>query len=899
MLKEMLNSSAYYFIKMRTLILFGIVYFTLTGSMQASHIIGGSIHYELLSTGQYEVTLTLYRDCSSNTEYDDPASIGCFNSAGDLVVNLEIPLDQNLVSSVESETYNACYSAPLGLCVEEAIYVATVSLPPIPGGYTLTYQRCCRNFSIVNVPTGTDVGITLTTDIPGSDVVAENDNPEFATHPPLVICLNAPFTFDHSATDADGDELVYEFCAPLNTNVSGSYINPPGAPPYNGLAYNAGYSATNPIDANPAFQIDPVTGIITGTPTSLGQYVIGVCISEYRDGVLINLTNRDFQLNVTTCAPIDSPAIADQENICSGLSVNFLNQSSEGLTYHWDFGVSGVDTDTSNVYAPSYTYVSAGTYDIMLVLNPGLPCADTTFGQYVSSPALLPAITTTTYSCANDELLFDFIGDGGTDNTTTFAWNFGTASSPQTSSSPSPSDINLGNPGTTVNVTLSISQSGCTETITTPVDIPEQVMASIEPQTTFCDGYFYQFNNLSQNATEYSWDFGLPGAVDLSVLEDPSFTFPDTGYYEVTLIAMAENVCPDTAHTGMLIYGMLQPFFQDQQVACFEGNSFSFTAEGASSDEAIYHWDFGTVGLPQTSSSMNPSNVHFTQAGTYDVSLTIAENDCLETYTSQVTTIQDPNFVANVDTLFTCADGVASFHGNSVYENAVSYLWDFGDGITSTSINPSHQYTEPGSYDIHVAMWTTSGCIAEEEMTFQNVIQIEPLPIAGFTVSDSNLELQSSLVEVESTAGDLMDCSYLISDGTEIDDCDFTHEFSDAGIFTITQQVTSPSGCTASIIGTIIVNGFVFYAPNSFTPDDDGVNDFWIPEVTGVSSYLLMIFNRWGDKIFETQDIKKPWLGEVHDGNYYSQNGVYNYIVIAQDLLGLPHEFSGHITMIR
>lgn len=126
-----------------------------------------------------------------------------------------------IINDVEAESYNACFMAPLGLCVEEAIYTGVVDLPPIAGGYTLTYQRCCRNFSIVNVPTGTDVGITLTTEIPGPELATLNANPEFATHPPLVVCLNAPFVFNHSASDTDGDQLVYEFCAPLNTNVNG------------------------------------------------------------------------------------------------------------------------------------------------------------------------------------------------------------------------------------------------------------------------------------------------------------------------------------------------------------------------------------------------------------------------------------------------------------------------------------------------------------------------------------------------------------------------------------------------------------------------------------------------------------------------------------------------------
>ena len=107
--------------------------------------------------------------------------------------------------------------------------------------------------------------------------------------------------FDHSATDIDGDSLVYEFCNPLLTNVPGFYINPPGAPDYPDLVFNPGYSFDYPINSDPAFDIDPETGLITGTPTLMGQFVVGICVKEYRDGVLLSTTNRDFQFNVTQC----------------------------------------------------------------------------------------------------------------------------------------------------------------------------------------------------------------------------------------------------------------------------------------------------------------------------------------------------------------------------------------------------------------------------------------------------------------------------------------------------------------------------------------------------------------------------------------------------------------------
>ena len=884
---------------MRNQIALVLAFAAFTLSTKASHVIGGQMHYDYLGNDMYQVTLTLYRDCSSNTQYDDPLHIGIFNSAGDQVDNLSIALQDAIVTTVTPESYSACYVAPLDLCIEEAIFSTTVELPLIPGGYTLTYQRCCRNFSIVNVPTGTDVGITLTTDIPGSESVAVNSNPEFETRPPFVICLNAPFVFDHSAIDADGDELHYELCAPLNVNVNGSYITNPGAPPYPPLSYNAGYSATYPLDANPPFAIDEYTGLLTGTATALGQYVLGICISEYRDGVLINVTNRDIQLNVTTCSPTSAPAISDQVDVCSGLTVEFLNESIEDLTYHWDFGDTAIDTDTSNVYAPTYTYSSPGAYDVMLVLNPGLPCADTTFSTYISSPSLLPAIASVTHDCVDGQLEFSFAGDGGTDATTTFNWNFGASANPSTSTTANTSGVQFSTGGSTVNVSLSVSQDGCTESTSLDIEIPAAIISDIQGQTTFCDGYTYAYTNLSQNATSYVWDFGAPGSADISYQQNPSYTYQDTGLYQVRLIASAENVCPDTSYTSMLIYGLLDPFFAAPAAECYVGNSFDFHAEGASTDVAIYQWDFNAAGIPQFSSQQSPQNVHFNTSGDFDVSVTITENDCIETYTSQVEVIANPQFSALADTLAGCLGITAHFQNTSLAESPVTSEWDFGDGTTGTGMNVSHGYEQPGTYDVLLNTYTTSGCIELQTFQFNNVVQIDPLPVAGFELSAYNVSLLDPTVDVTDESIGSVSCMYYFSDGGVVDDCDFEYSFLLPGTITIEQVVTSSAGCTARAVGSAYVEGFAFYAPNAFTPDNDGLNDVWMPSVFGVTKYDLKIFDRWGEQIFQTNDPKQPWTGNVNGGKYFAVNDVYTYQVVVEDLLGLPKDFRGHIVLVR
>jgi hypothetical protein len=109
--------------------------------------------------------------------------------------------------------------------------------------------------------------------------------------------------------------------------------NPPFGPPYNSIPWEAGYSTANLLGGNPALAIDPNTGILTGTPNTIGQFVVGVCVSEFRNGVLLGTYLRDFQFNVTQCnipiAAIPSTNINPQTGIgiytinCKSLTTNF------------------------------------------------------------------------------------------------------------------------------------------------------------------------------------------------------------------------------------------------------------------------------------------------------------------------------------------------------------------------------------------------------------------------------------------------------------------------------------------------------------------------------------------------------------------------------------------------
>ena len=199
----------------------------------ATHLVGGEIYYTHLGGNQYLVTLKVYRDCGPantlGTGFDDQVYIGMWDGSGTIGFNdvLTIPLTQSNVSSVPVVLGNPCGTPPPDLCIEQAIYSTTVTLPANAYGWDLMWQRCCRNPSISNLQNfgGTDnPGATFLAHVPGTSQGSDatnNSSPTFQELPPVAVCANFNFTWDHSAIDPDGDELVYSFCAPLDGGGTG------------------------------------------------------------------------------------------------------------------------------------------------------------------------------------------------------------------------------------------------------------------------------------------------------------------------------------------------------------------------------------------------------------------------------------------------------------------------------------------------------------------------------------------------------------------------------------------------------------------------------------------------------------------------------------------------------
>ncbi len=886
----------------------------LSQNLSATHIVGGELYYTQLSPNNYEVTLIVYRDCGPantlGTGFDENAVIGIFNSDGELYQTLELSLFNAEVTEVPIILPNPCFILPPDLCIEKSEYTGVFQLSPEQFGLNLVYQRCCRNNSIVNIINPSDSGMSLSAHIPGSqETTSPNSSPIFDNAPPVALCAGAEFFFDHAATDPDGDSLVYELCPPKlgggsndtapQSDPSNPAPNPPQPPPFSNIGWETGYSTADQIDSNPQLSINPQTGYITGTPNTVGRYAIGICVKEYRNGVLIGSEIRDFQYNVTNCDPNIISSVPSQTNFCDGLTVVISSVQTNGSFFFWDFDVPALESDTSIILNPTYTYADSGVYNIMFIANKGWPCADTVISTFHAFLPIDAEIGPPEFECVNGARRFDFESISNAANSAEFSWNFGTGSTPATSSMENPQNVQL-NPNNAQNtVTLNITQFGCSDEAEITIDNLPDPIAGIIPQESFCDGYTYQFQNNAQNAEEYFWNFGTVFQGDTSSLAMPEYTFQDTGQYTITLIVSAEYTCPDTATIDFTIYGLLNPHFAHPLPQCLEGNSFDFTATGASTPGAVYAWTFGTNVNLASSNIQNPQNISYSAAGKYPVSLTISENGCIETYIDSVWVVTNPALQFTLEPQEGCPPYAANFEGETVSDTQVFYEWQFGDGESSTLAKPTHIYTQPGYYNVTVSNFTNEGCVSNLTQTFTNSVYVYPLPTPGFTINPQRVNILTPEVSIADSSLNAISCFYIMSDGGESNECDFDYSWLEAGIQTITQYVTNEFGCVSSTSGTVFIEGYLFYAPNTFTPDGDGVNDFWLPSSTGLTSYEIMVFDRWGNIVFKSDNSKEPWTGGVRGGNYFAQNGVYNYVVKFSDSLQYPHEFVGHINLVR
>lgn len=370
---------------------------------KATHIVGGELNYYPLSNNKYHITLKLYIDCYNGQAgaiaQDLYANIAVYGKdSNQLLPNFCFAIKRGLPVRVSKTNYNCIKLAP-NACVDAYYYDTVVALPYRSQGYILSFQRCCRNITILNLVNPDATGENIWTQITDSAQFGTNSSPSFKNLPPNFLCTNAPLIFDHSATDNEGDSLVYEFFHPY-TGGNQSDPRPSFAndepPPFSKVTFQSGYTYDKAINSSPLASINSKTGLLKITPTYSGQFVVGIVVKEYRKGVLIGFTQRDYQFNVQECVFETTSAFATPDVNCDR-EVFFTNTSNNAKSYLWNYGDTTTLADTSNNASGYYKYPKSGVYTVKLIAKNG-NCMDSIFKT-------ITILDNITYHLPNDTLL--------------------------------------------------------------------------------------------------------------------------------------------------------------------------------------------------------------------------------------------------------------------------------------------------------------------------------------------------------------------------------------------------------------------------------------------------------------------------------------------------------------
>ncbi len=880
-----------WFRHIKTIILLLLV-FTSIASFSA-HLVGGEMNYRCLGNNLYEIELTIYRDCNGTGAAFDPfAKVGIFNgSTGSLVTQLNVPLPG--FTLVPVNTVSSCLVVPPNICIQRAIYTDTITLPPSPSGYDIVYQRCCRNPTIVNITTPGNMGNTYHSFIPPNDSAC-NSSPSFNNFPPILLCINDPVVFDHSATDLDGDSLVYELFTPYT---GGTNINPapnPSPPPFTGINWGVGFNVGNQVTSSPQITIDSATGLITGTPAGLGQFVVGIAVKEYRNGVLLSVTRRDFQFNVLNCIRSVS-SIFDPGVICNSYTVNFSNLSINATTYLWDFGDTTTLADTSVLRNPTYTYPDTGVYRVRLIADPySAVCSDTSFIDLRVFPILQPFFDTPKNQCFENNS-FDFKAKGNYTPTTQMNWDFGAGSNPASYNDSVINGVNYATSGVKT-VSLRYREFGCDTTYSDTFRVYNEVISRIDSITTGCNSFTTNYSQSSTNPMAYYWNFGdLTTLSDTSILPSPTYTYLDSGTFRVSLIVKGQSTCADTSFRDVRIYPILDPFFIVPDNQCFKNNSVDFSAGGSFFNTTKIDWSFGANASKPSSILRNENGISYAQSGIKNISLTYTDFGCDTTYDRAFTVYREinPNFDVDLETV--CYGDAIPIQFTSSTDTSFNFLWDFGDGNTSFAISPTHVYAAPGDYTI---TFIASDANCADTLTIPSKLSVLPSPIANFSPINISIPSYAPNVNFTNNSKNFISSTFSPLPGVSVTSFDnLTFSYSQDGYFYPTLVVENELGCTDSIVGRVLVKSELF-VPNSFTPNNDGLNDLFIPVLTDPDDYELLIFNRWGELIFESNDPSKGWNGTNAKGELVETDS-YIYRLVFGYESGEIQEAFGHVNLIR
>ncbi|PLX14972.1 MAG: hypothetical protein C0598_00175 [Marinilabiliales bacterium] len=363
-------------------------------------------------------------------------------------------------------------------------------------------------------------------------------------------------------------------------------------------------------------------------------------------------------------------------------------------------------------------------------------------------------------------------------------------------------------------------------------------------------------------------------------------------------------LCDNNAQTEFTVFENPSPDFEiDPSEHACTNTDVQFTYLSDTTNNRTFTWDFGDS---QTSNQANTTH-QYSSPDTYDVNLyvehTYAPNGhiCSNDLTKPLTVdpLPEPDFSADI--YEGCIPVTVNFSDDSQeILSGATYEWTFGDGSGENIQNPSHTYNEAGLFTVSLTVHNTDRCFAS--ISKPNIIQANPNPTAGLDADPWITTMDTPTIDFfnESISDStLVDFLWDFGDGNTSSDENPSHTFDQAGDYQITFRIETINGCYDDTLAVVALTEYVqLFIPTAFTPNGDGLNDFFEIKGTPMADFNMYIYNRLGQQIWSTHNFEEMWNGEDQYGNPV-EVGSYIYKIQGTDYQKTPVLYEGTVNVVR
>ena len=639
-----------------------------------------------------------------------------------------------------------------------------------------------------------------------------------------------------------------------------------------------------PICINTAALVLPTTSDngVTGswTPSTINTTTAGTSTYTFTPDVGICASTATMDITIVALPIVDTGI--DQVITCvtnvGGAQIG--SSPISGNTYNW---VPSSGLTDPNIANPIADPIGTTTYTVTVTNSAGCTSVGQVNVSLDNSPPIIGINNNTGSTVLTCTLIDISLSATGGDS---YSWDSGLGIS---------SNVTINTPGTYM--VTGYATNGCESTsqIVITEDIDVDVIVTLADDE-ICSGEDATINVGSTNATSFDWTViqnGVAGAT-------AGTGFNSAQGLDITQTLTTIGNTPGTV--DYIISPVLGSCTGSSQTVTVNVNPPeipSFVALGPYCLDEITGDYLSATSDNNISGAWSPSGISTSNIGVTTYTFTPTIGECATVTTMEIVVNALPTVIFSADNVEGCAPLNVTLNGGSATGNNI---WTIGNGevLNGTSVNTTFLF--PGCYDVTLLV-QENGC--SNTMTITDYICVQNDPFASFTVSPQSFTDVNQLVTFTNSSQGAVDYIWEFGDGFSSQTYEPSHLYgeTEAGVF-ITLIAISDFGCIDS---TQVFIPFdeqeIFYVPNTFTPDGDNFNQVFSPVFySGFDPYNfeMLIFNRWGELIFETHDSEKGWDGGYGVGGIHVQDGVYTWKIIYKNPETDERKIViGHVTLLR